>query len=416
MPTAVRTTILENTVISDRGPKVRLVASSTTWIEGEALRQLDASSSLTGMRFCAGMPDLNPGKGGPVGAAFLSEGYIHPALIGSDAGCGISFAMTGIRMRKVRAHAIAALLEGLDRPWDGDTAAFLIERGISPGPHDASLGTPGRGNHFIELQEVDHIVDEELFDRLGLDKRFLHLTVHSGSRGLGEAILRTHTAVHGGAPIAANTPAAVSFMAAHDNAVNWAAANREVCAIRVCEALGTDRTQVLDICHNSVIPVDHCGCACWLHRKGAAPADKGLVLIPGSRGDLSWLVRPSGNGAGTLDSLAHGAGRKLARHEAKGKLRGLYRRADLLKNPWGGEVICGDDNLAWEEAPEAYKPVASVVGDLFAAGLAFPIAAFRPVVTFKTSRNAEDGTGGRRPDWKEERRLARQAARGGMFR
>ncbi|MEZ7707597.1 RtcB family protein [Neisseria sp. 27098_8_158] len=31
----------------------------------------------------------------------------------------------------------------------------------------------------------------------------------------------------------------------------------------------------------------------WLHRKGATPTDKGLIMIPGSRGDYSYLVRPA---------------------------------------------------------------------------------------------------------------------------
>ena len=31
----------------------------------------------------------------------------------------------------------------------------------------------------------------------------------------------------------------------------------------------------------------------WLHRKGAAPTDKGCVVIPGSRGSYSYLVKPN---------------------------------------------------------------------------------------------------------------------------
>ena len=69
---------------------VRLFASAKSWIEGEALRQLYATSKLEGMRLAVGFPDLHPGKGSPVGAAFVTEGLIYPYLIGGDIGCGMA--------------------------------------------------------------------------------------------------------------------------------------------------------------------------------------------------------------------------------------------------------------------------------------------------------------------------------------
>ena len=69
---------------------VRLFASAKSWIEGEALRQFYASSSLEGVRLAVGFPDLHPGKGSPVGAAFVTEGQIYPSLIGGDIGCGMA--------------------------------------------------------------------------------------------------------------------------------------------------------------------------------------------------------------------------------------------------------------------------------------------------------------------------------------
>jgi release factor H-coupled RctB family protein len=136
------------------------------------------------------------------------------------------------------------------------------------------------------------------------------------------------------------------------------------------------------------------------------------VVIPGSRGDLSFLVRPVPDREDTLRSLAHGAGRKLARHEARGKLRGLYRREDLQRNPFGGRVVCGDELLLWEEAPECYKDASGVVGNLEAAGLLSVIATLRPIVTFKTSPGGRDETHRNRGGWKRERRAARDARRG----
>lgn len=68
---------------------MRLIASSKSWIEGEALRQLKNALELPGMRFVIGLPDLHPGKGNPIGAAFVSECRLYPFLVGNDIGCGI---------------------------------------------------------------------------------------------------------------------------------------------------------------------------------------------------------------------------------------------------------------------------------------------------------------------------------------
>ncbi|WP_407524270.1 RNA ligase RtcB family protein [Methylobacterium oryzisoli] len=378
--------------IVTRGPKVRVIASASTWIEGEALDQLDAAARLPGMIEAVGMPDLHPGKGSPVGAAFLAEGMIHPALVGTDIGCGMALWRTDLDRRKARPDRLAPRLEGLDAPWDGDTAAWLAARGLAPTPHDAGLGTVGHGNHFAEIQVVEAVHDEAAFEGLGLSRTDVLLLVHSGSRGLGEAVLRVHAERFRAEGLAAGTPEAAAYLAAHDGAVAWARANRDLVAHRVLAALGAGGACLFDLCHNAVTPAGPCGC--YLHRKGAAPADRGPVVIPGSRGDVSILAEPVPDRADALWSLAHGAGRKLARHEAKGKLRGRYRREDLTRNPWGGAVVCGDERLLWEEAPEAYKDATRVVGDLVEAGLVRVVAVLRPLVTFKCS--TERGEAARR--------------------
>lgn len=403
-----------NPFISERGPKVRVVASPSTWMEGEALRQLDATAELPGMRLCAGMPDLHPGKGGPVGGAFLSEGVIHPLLVGNDVGCGISLWRTDMPIRKARPDRLAARMEGLDLPWEGDTADWLSAYGLEPGEFDRSLGTVGAGNHFMEIQAVHEVRDPEAFAALGLDRDRACVLVHSGSRGLGEAVLRAHAAERGASPLPVDE--AGGYLAAHGRAVRWAEANRDLCARRACEAVGCEAVRVLDVCHNSVVPYDLGGCGCWLHRKGAAPADAGPVVIPGSRGDLSALVLPDAGTDAALRSLAHGAGRKLARHEAKAKLRGLHRRSDLRENPWGGRVVCGQEALLWEEAPEAYKPLDRVIGDLEGAGLLRVVAFLRPIVTFKASEGARDEAKAARSDRFRERREARDAKDRGRWK
>jgi release factor H-coupled RctB family protein len=89
----------------------------------------------------------------------------------------------------------------------------------------------------------------------------------------------------------------------------------------------------------------------FLHRKGATPADRGLVVIPGSRGDYSYLVRPVAGRHEALDSLAHGAGRKWARTDCMGRLRPRFTLDELLRTRFGSAVVCADRELVYEEAP-----------------------------------------------------------------
>ncbi|WPL20415.1 RtcB family protein [Thiorhodovibrio frisius] len=144
---------------------------------------------------------------------------------------------------------------------------------------------------------------------------------------------------------------------------------------------------------------DWAGEPLWLHRKGAAPADRGPVVIPGSRGTLSYLVNPliqSGNETSTaidtsLRSLAHGAGRKWKRGDARPRLSARQRPEDLRTTALGSQVICDDKELLYDEAPEAYKGIDQVVADLVDAGLCQIIATLRPVLTYKLRRADRTG-------------------------
>ncbi|NRD68746.1 RtcB family protein, partial [Corallococcus exiguus] len=90
---------------------VRIIASPQSWVEGEAVRQLEAVSRLPGMRLAVGLPDLHPGKGAPVGAAFESEGFLYPYLVGSDIGCGMGLWDVDLLTRKAKAERWAAKLD-----------------------------------------------------------------------------------------------------------------------------------------------------------------------------------------------------------------------------------------------------------------------------------------------------------------
>src|SRR5262245_44740437 len=96
---------------------VRLFASPRSWIESNAVDQLCATASLEGMRSVAGFPDLHSGKGGPVGAAFVTDGMLYPHLIGGDIGCGMAFFSTDLLRRKAKLDRWAELPFDLENPW-----------------------------------------------------------------------------------------------------------------------------------------------------------------------------------------------------------------------------------------------------------------------------------------------------------
>lgn len=366
--------------------QVSVVASPSSWIEGEAVRQLERAAELPGMRRAVGMPDLHPGKGHPIGAAFLSEGVIYPHLVGGDIGCGMGMWRTDAKVRKLKVERLAERVSGMEGPWDGDTERWLAEDGVAPSGYEESLGTVGGGNHFAELQKIEEVCDPSELDKLALDPERALLLVHSGSRGFGERVLRTHTEVRGAEGLVIGSPEADTYLARHDHAVRWGQSNRRLVAARMLEAVGAEGERVLDLCHNSVTPQEEGGCACWLHRKGAAPADQGPVVIPGSRGAMSYLVAPAGDPAVGGWSLAHGAGRKWGRSDARDRLRARLSVEQLQRSPLGNPVICEDKDLLYEEAPQAYKDVDRVVQDLVDAGLARVIAVLRPMLTYKVRR------------------------------
>ncbi len=382
--------------------QVRLFASAQSWIEGEAVRQLYATAKLDGVRLAVGFPDLHPGKGTPIGAAFVTEGVIYPHLIGGDIGCGMALFKTDLVRRDAKLDRWARLQFNLEYPWDQFVSDFLAEHDLESTGFDTALGTIGGGTHFAELQAVEKVLDVEEFKKLDLGKQQLVVLAHSGSRGLGESILRAHVDQHLGKGVEAESFAAQEYLCAHDFAVRWAKANRELIARRFVAALGAEAECLWDGCHNSITPspdlsatLSHrmgkgLGVRVWVHRKGAVATDSEFVVIPGSRGSLSYLVKPIGDGENHAWSVAHGAGRKWGRSEARLRMRERFGRHQLVQTPLGGRVVCEERDLLYEEAPAAYKNIEAVIRNLVDAGLVSVIATFRPLLTYKCrTKNAE---------------------------
>lgn len=366
--------------VQDAPSRVRLFASSSSWIEGAALRQLEQLVGRRGVVAVAGMPDLHPGTHGPVGCAALARGVVHPDVIGTDIGCGMQMHVLDLPERKLRLDRAVERLSALEGAWEGDAEARLEAAAIDAPGFARALGTIGGGNHFCEVQALDAIFDEAGASRAGLSPGCLVLLVHSGSRGLGASVFAEHR--QEGVDGLALDEGGAAYLAAHDLALRFARLNRSIVAERAMAALRCEGRELLDLPHNLA---ERDG-DMILHRKGAAPADRGLAPVPGSRGALTFLVAPREAPRAALRSIAHGAGRKHDRAWMDRPLK-ASEIASLERNCFGGRVVCRDRKLLAQEAPDAYKDVRQVVADLHAEGLIDVVASLRPLITFKTARD-----------------------------
>lgn len=398
-------------------PHVRLFASPEVWMESVGIDQLAAVARDPACRRAVGMPDLHPGAGFPIGAAFLFDDVVVPDLVGGDVGCGVLL-LVGHRdgprgdalERRIRAAYDDDVLADVDRvalvraalgrgpralvdaPGLPASFAALVERFVADEEIDdveialpepelriaaEQLGTIGAGNHFAEVSRIDRIDDRAAARSLSVTVDAQAVLVHSGSRATGAAFHRRHAGRrYRGADSAA-------YLGELRALVRYARTNRWVVALRLLAAAGLASASrvatVVDLVHNDVGPA-YGG---FLHRKGAAPAEEGApTVVLGSRGAPSYLLRGLGNVDG-LCCVAHGAGRRMTRGESVAKLGARYTRASLTRTAIGSRIVCDEPSLMYEEHPDAYKPVGPVIASLEAGGLAARVASLVPLVTVK---------------------------------
>jgi tRNA-splicing ligase RtcB len=283
--------------------------------------------------------------------------------------------------------------------------------------HD-QLGTMGAGNHFVEVQRVDHVFDPVVAEAFGLREGQVTVLIHSGSRGLGHQVCTDHVramdALMGRsglvlpdrqlacAPVSSREGRA--YLAAMAAAANFAFANRQLIADRVRAAISAvvgaqaavGTRQVYDVAHNVAKLESYGGREVWVHRKGATRAFPAgapdlpddyrqvgqPVLIPGSMGTASYvLVGRPGSLERSFGSACHGAGRRMSRTVARRAIQGAQLRHRLEAD--GIVVRCTSDRGLAEEAPFAYKDVEQVVDVVEAAGLAGRVARLRPLGVVK---------------------------------
>lgn len=403
-----------------------LLASERVWMEGAALEQLARVAALEGCVRAVGMPDLHPGPTVPIGVAIGVDQLVYPQLVGGDAGCGVrviaisKLKLTGDRLeQRVREATDIHPLPELDRAAAFEAVWREGPRGLANVPgvpdslaelalaldreqddtllpsaeppdvfrefaqqHGDALGSVGGGNHFLELSKIDRVYGERDDDRFGLARNEYAVVAHSGSRGLGAALAQRwgHQCLRTPEQIAA-------YLGELAGACRYARANRLVLCWRLLDAIGSAKLGRVrgsfDLIHNDVAREHVDARELWVHRKGCAPAhaDRPTIVL-GTRGTPTYVMRGLGQ-RGCLCSVAHGAGRRMTRSEARSKVAHKHARKTLTRTTCGSRVICDDKDLLYEEHPDAYKDIDVVVESLEQAGAATRVAMLVPMLTVK---------------------------------
>ena len=446
----------------------RIYVDEVLWERAIGDRTLDQLVNVATMPGITGwayaMPDAHEGYGFPVGgvAAFRAEdGVISPGGVGYDINCGVRLLASELGFGEVRnrldelmtdlARAIPSGTgkggrlkfsgDDMDRVL-GEGCRYLAEVGMAT-PEDldrteaggsferadpskvsdrarergrGQLGTIGSGNHFLEIQRVERVLDDAAAEALGLYKGQLVILIHTGSRGVGhqictdyvramDAVMTRHEIKLPDRELACapfQSPEGQAYFGAMCAAANFAFANRQAithAARDVFErTFGEDGglRLVYDVAHNMAKLEDHPEGQVVVHRKGATrafgPSNQETpkayrefgqpVLIPGSMGTASYvLVGTDEAMERSFGSTCHGAGRAMSRTAAKKVKHGKEVRKELEDK--GIVVRCAGLGELAEEAPHAYKDVDRVVDVVHNAGLARKVARLVPLGVIK---------------------------------
>ncbi len=440
--------------------------------DDKSLWQLVNVSTLPGIqKYALAMPDIHQGYGFPIGgvaATAIDEGgVISPGGIGYDINCGVRVLVANMDYDELKPHLdelATALYEvipsGVGRggnvKLNRDEMDAVLTHGVSAmikmgygNEHDMihcenagymsfanaakisdhakkrghdQVGTLGSGNHFLEIQRVCDIYDDEVAQLFGLQKNSVMVMIHCGSRGLGHQTCTDY--VREMVPkiqefnitlpdrelacVPFSSQIGQDYYAAMAAAANFAWANRHMIGHWVRESwqriLGSDATltTLYDVSHNlgkqEVHTVDGVEKSLLVHRKGATrsfgPGHPDTpetyrhagqpVFIPGSMGTFSYVLVGTKKGMEqAFGSCCHGAGRRLSRTKAKKMISGRQLRDQLAaKNIL---IKCKSDRGLTEEAPIAYKDVDNVVQIVHNAGLAKKVARTQPLAVIKGS-------------------------------
>lgn len=438
--------------------KAKIIASKKVIeaIDDAAVEQLTNVACLPGVVEPAiGLPDMHWGYGLPMGAvsAFDAEdGIISAGLCGFDINCGINSIKTNLTYDEVK-EKIKELVPALFRTvpcgvgsrgklrlspnqldevlargvnWavengygTKDDMEHTEENGCMKGadPSKVSslakrrgapqLGTLGAGNHFLEIQRVTDIFDEETAKKWGVtDKNQVFVMIHCGSRGFGHQVATDYLKIQGQAvgkydiwlpdrqlvcaPV--KSKEGQDYFAAMKCAVNYSFTNRQVMTQWVRETFervfgrsweDMDMQMVYALCHNVVKLEEHTingeRRKVYVHRKGSTRSFPDLpVLIAGTMGTASYILKGTEKAMReTFGSSVHGAGRAMSRHAAIKKYWGEKVKQELAQK--GITAKSTHPKILAEEAPQAYKDVEEVIESVHGVGISLKVARLIPI-------------------------------------
>ena len=357
-------------------------------IDANCLEQAEEVASLPYLRkWVALMPDTHLGAGMPIGGVIASDGVVIPNAVGSDIGCGMSFAIVDYKASEVTKEEIKAILREikhsvpLGKSMHKNPIEFAEKINSFSGIENAlifnrqynviqrQLKTLGSGNHFIELQEVV-TGEDELKDFTGN----LAIMLHTGSRRYGNKVnsyyhniakdraLRFWGVKIGdlaGLPV--DSDGGKKYLTEMNIALAFAKLNRELILNEVYTALDSVLgaklirfgLYAIDVHHNYASLENHYNKNYWIHRKGAISAKEGEVgIIPSSMGTESYIVKGKGNRE-SFYSASHGSGRLMSRRDARNQCDVDTFKAMLDKQ--GVQLIGASFKDCLDENPTAYK-------------------------------------------------------------
>jgi tRNA-splicing ligase RtcB len=418
--------------------EVRIFMTEALWkdMEESLGEQIRNARRFPGVVDVAVTPDAHTGYGVPVGCVMATRGTLAMGPVGYDIGCGIAALRSDVPreaaepervrsfsrevMRRVglgagsRGQSVSK--ERFQEVVRGGAEALGARRGTAERdripveddwdvPKDSrawrgqqQLGSLGGGNHFIELQH---------------DGRQLWVMFHTGSRGFGHGLAtwyfekaREELGLRRGQMDLGYFEPRSPHHREYRNAVaaggNFAIANRLIIGREVgtafAEAFGSEPELVYEISHNLVQEETHPDLfphPVWIHRKGATralPAGHPMlagtrwaetghpVLIPGSMGDTSYVLRPLPGAARCLYSVNHGCGRRMSRSAAR---RGITQAEADRKMRELGVMVNAGSHVPVDESPDCYKPAEEVIRAVTEAGLAEVEVRLSPIASIK---------------------------------
>jgi len=417
------------------------------------------------------LPDGHEGYGFPVGgvaAMDAEEGMISPGGVGYDINCGVRLLRSNLTEKDVRSklkelvtdlfssipsgvgskgsvrltpsELDEVLVKGVNWAIDNgygtnDDADVCEENGQiqNADPNKVSdkarkrgapqLGSLGSGNHFLEVQKVSEIHDEEAATRMGLKEGTITVLIHCGSRGFGHQVCSDYLRVAEQAMdkynihlpdrelacVPNNSEEGESYRAAMFAALNFAWSNRQMITHWTRKSIervfnqteaDLDMKLVYDVAHNIAKvekhKVDGKERKVVVHRKGATRAfpanrdeiplkyrDLGQpVLVPGSMGTASWVLLGQPNSMDlSFGSTAHGAGRTMSRTKARRNFSEEDVKKSLSDKGIFIKALTRDGVV--EETPQAYKDVDAVVNVSHNLGIATKVAKLIPIGVIK---------------------------------